>query len=222
MKIVVIHGDDIKSSRERFNTIVKGVKKKGWSVNTLSSKDNIESKLTSLSIFDTQDLYVIDDISDFSQKDLDWIIKNEKKFTSQLLIFSKKPILKTLLKKLNDAKIEEFTLPKNLFNFIDSLYPGNSTLAIKLFENLMKEKQPLELLISLMAKQFRDMLWILSGGEGLTYPEWRKKKLRTQANKYSIIELENIITCLSDIDYKSKTSDINTQLLVEMLIVENL
>lgn len=223
MKLVIVHGEDAKKSRERFVTITKGVKKKGWSVVYLKPEANFESELTNKSLFEDENLYVVEEATKLSPSKLDWISKNSDKFDSQLFIYSKKKLPATTLKKFpKNASVEEFSLPKIIFSFTDSLFPGNSERALNLLKQLEQEKQPFELLVSLMGKYFRDLYWIQHGGVGLTYPDWRMRKLKTTANKFTKGEIEDIITNLADIDYRSKSSDVNVWLLLEMLILEKL
>lgn len=223
MKIVAVHGDDTKTSRDRFVQITKGVKKKGWDVVYLDPNSDFETQLSSKSLFGDENLYVIEEASSLSATKIDWISKNNLKFNSQLLLYSKKLIPAATLKRISkDIKSEKFEVTKNIFKFTDSLLPGNGEVALKLLRELEENKEPLELLIALIAKNFRDMLWVLHGGKGLAYPDWRIKKLRAQAGKFTKHELGDIIANLAEIDYKSKTTDVDAFLLLEMLILEKL
>lgn len=223
MKIVAVHGEDTLRSRARFMQIVKGVKKKGWEVIHLDPKSDFETQLTNRSLFEDNNLYIVEDFSKLTSLKTDWLKNNQEKFDSQLLLYSKKNINLNSLKKISkNVKSEKFDVKNQVFKFADSLIPGNSENALKLFREIIKNGEPIELLVALIAKNFRDMFWILHGGVGLSYPDWRIKKLKSAANKFTKKELGDIISTLADIDYKSKTTDVNASLLLEMLIVEKL
>lgn len=224
MKIVVVHGDDTKKSRARFAQIVSGVKKKGWDVNFLvsDSKTNIGDPLINATLFDSPTLYVIEEAKKLTKQDLDWLSGNSAKFDSQLLIYSLSKLPATTLKAFGDnLKKEVFELPQILFTFLDNFKPQNSKTCLKLFEQLT-DSQPMELIIAMLARLLRDLYIALLDLKSLGYPEWRLKKISSQASKFTKLELADIIGELAEIDLKSKTSSVDTRLLVEMLIIKRL
>lgn len=218
MKLVLVHGENNLESYMRFNTIVSGIKKRGWEIIRLNSDENIADKLVNSSLFGENNLYVLKDAQKISPNMLDWLNKNHKKFSSQLLLYTDKKLSANLKKLLpKETKIEEFELPKLIFNFVDSLVPNNSKNILKNFKKL---EEPRELLIALIGKQFRDIYWIINGGNPL-YPSWRLNKIKSHTQKFSIVEIEDIISQLSEIDLKSKTSDVDVDLQLEMFFVRN-
>jgi len=220
MKTVVVHGEDSVGSRKRFASIVKGIKKRNWNVSFLDPKEAVADKLSNKTLYENETLYVIEEAKKLSVTDIEWISKNSSGFSFQLLIYSKGKIPITLIRKLpKTSKIEEFSVPRNIFKFLDSLTPRNSANSIKLFKEL--EKEPNELVIASMGKLFRDLYWVKTGA-GPDYPSWRKAKLERQSERFEKSLLKEIIEKLAEIDLISKTSDTNPRLLVEMLILEKL
>lgn len=220
MKIVLLHGENTEESYKRYMQIVQTIKKRGWSVVRISpNSENIADKLVNKSLFGEENLYVIKTAEKISPNFLKWINNNHEKFSSQLLLYSEKKLPANIKKLLpNSVKIEEFELPKLIFNFVDSLVPNNSKNALSLFSKLGDE--PTELLIALIGKQFRDIYWVLSGGSP-NYPDWRMRKIKNHAGKFTKLEVESIINELAQIDLKSKTSDADVNLLLEMFIINN-
>lgn len=221
MKIVVLHGDDTDKTYKRFSTILNGVKKKGWNVEEIDIKDDIKNKLVNSSLFESNILYTVKNAEKIDKQTLAWLSENHQKFDSQILLYSSKKLSATYLKNLpKSAKYEIFEKPVLLWKFLDSIYPGNSKNSLKFFTQLTKT-EAVELLISLIGGLVRDMYIVHSDGK-LPYPDWRAQKISRQARKFTKDELKSIITELAEIDYKSKTSDIDASLLIEMLLVKSL
>lgn len=224
MKLVLIHGDAAVISRERFHKIVKGVKKKGWETIRLNVDDSfsLKERLTSNSLFNQNILYIFEKANKIPASELKWLNENINEVEGSLLFYSDKKLPQTFLKNLpKKIQIENFDLPKIIFSFLDNLYQGNSKKALSLFEEVIKTES-MEFIVALMARQFRDLYWVLEDQRTMTYPSWRLNKLSNQARKYTKLVLGDIIHSLAEIDYQSKTSDIDTRLLLELLIVENL
>ena len=224
MKIVVVNGTDSVSSRERYSKIITGVKKKGWDVVMLTKEDKLPLKdqLSNKSLFNDQILFVSENLSKIPTTELNWLKDNIKEVDGSLLIYSNKPVTASQKKQLpSDTKYEDFELPKIIFAFLDSLYPGNVKASLKFLEELFKN-EAFELLLAMMARHFRDLYWVSLKDGGPPYPSWRVSKLYSQSKKFTLLELKGIIQALSDLDIKSKSSDINRHLLLEMLLIENL
>lgn len=224
MKIVVISGEDIAKARARYSRIISGVKKKGWEVVSinLSDKYSIAEKLTGSSLFPEEILYTIDDIKKVSITDLKWIGKNASKYEGSLLLFSGGKVPATTKNALTkDTKFENFDVPKILFIFLESFYPGNAKACLVLFEKLLKDN-PIEVVILMLARHLRDMYWVIEGGKGMNLPSWRAGKLKSQASKFTKESLRDTISTLADIDIKSKTSAVDARFLLEILITEKL
>jgi hypothetical protein len=203
MKIVVISGDDQEKARKRYFQIVSGVKKKNWEVVEIDQKRSLAEQLVSTGLFTADILYSIDGVKKLSPAEFMWLSKNAQKYEGSLLIYAPgkfpAPIKKLLPKS---TKFETFDLPKLIWQFLDSFYPGNSVRCLALLEKLL-ENSPIELVIAMLARKLRDLYRFNS-------PKFTKEKL-----KDTIDELANI-------DYRSKTSDFDAKLGLEMIIVEKL
>jgi len=222
MKIVVVFGEDTKASHTRFVQIINGVKRKGFQLIRLGKKDSLINSLRTNTLFPGAILYVHDDATKISDKELSWLLENHTQHESSLLMYHKNSLNQTFLKKLpSNVKKEEFKITKTVFNMLDNLYPGNSKTAIKMLHQAFETENP-EFVFALIAKQFRDLYWVMVGEETLDYPAWRKNKLLVTSKKFTEKKLKKIIEKLAEIDYKSKTSDVNTKLLLDMLLMEAL
>lgn len=224
MKVVLLHGDNTAKSRARYAQIITGIKKRGWETYHLSLDDkfSFKEKLVSNSIFQEEYLFILDKTQKLPVEELSWLKKHSDNIQGQLLLYSDKALPATTLKNLPPSvKIEKYDFPKTLFNFLDNLVPGRSDIALKQFKELV-EQENFEFILAMIGRHFRDLLWIQSGSTGMKYPSWRKDKLLKTANKYTKQELVGIIQSLAEIDIRSKTSDVNAILLIELLILEKL
>jgi DNA polymerase III delta subunit len=128
---------------------------------------------------------------------------------------------KTLLGSLpKGVKLEEFKLPRLIFDFLDSFYPGNSKRILKILHELVV-KEPPEFIFALLAKHLRDLFWVTTNNP-LPYPPWRVSKLKAQAVKFKKEDLKTLIEELSEIDIKVKTSEAELTPSLDLLIVRQL
>jgi DNA polymerase III delta subunit len=224
MKIVVIHGDDEAAARGRYSRIISGVKNKSWEVVSIKTTDNFKlaERLTSGSLFPGEVLFSIDDIKKTPIEDLKWLSQNYSDFEGSLLFYAKGSVPAAIKKALpKETKYESFDTPKIIFAFLDSFFPGNTKRCLELLEKLYKETAG-ELIIFMLARHLRDVYWVLEGGAGMSLPDWRKGKLRSQAQKFTKENLRDTIIALADVDFKGKTGGGNARHLLELLIAEKL
>lgn len=223
MKIVVLCGDDEAASRSRYLQIVSGVKKKNWQVVRVSVQDkySLAERLSSHTLFEQETLFVVDNAGKLPIVELKWLAKNYGKYSGSLLLYQKGNLpvaLKNALPK--DTAYEKFDLPKVIFKFLESFYPGNQKNALRLLEEFLLLNPP-EVIIAVLGRHLRDVyLAKIDGFENM--PDWRLGKLKKQAEKFTTEALTDTINTLSDIDYSSKTSSVNVKFLLELLIIEKL
>jgi len=181
MEITILHGEDLVSSRARFEEIISKVKEKGWEVRPLGDKSQGES------LFSTDILFTSEDISKINFKKLPRI--------DSLLIWNDGEIAKTKLPA--GAKSEKFDLPKKLFALLESIGSKNSF--------ALSHEEPKELVFAMIGRQIRDMYWVKIDEKTLIYPDWRISKLKSQANRFTTEKLRDLITLLSKLDLDAKT-----------------
>lgn len=207
MKITVIYGEDAINARRRFSVIVDTIHKRGWEVVSVEGdKQTIVEKLTHTSLFGDNQLFTIENAKLLDTKTLEWLGKHAESFTGNLLIYHEGSIpIKTLNVLKKTAKLEKFDLPKTIFVFLENLVPGNSHKSMQDLHKLV-EREPVELVFALMCGLYRDLYWAKVDPASLALPDWRARKLKAQAAKYSEEQLKEIINQLADIDIQAKTS----------------
>lgn len=223
MKIIVLHGDDEKKIYVRLQKFVSVAKERGWELAYLNeSVSSIREQLSAASLFGSDRFFILKDIKSFGKKEADWLNKNYKELAGTLIVYHEGIASATFLKSLpKDTKIEEFKLPVLLWNFLDALTPGNSTRELSVLHKII-EKQPIEFIFSLIAKHFRDLLWVASDPVSTGFPSWKLGKLKSQASKYRTDQLKDIIARLAEIDIKVKTSKANLIDELDLLLIKHL
>jgi len=223
MKIIAIHGDHTTKSYSRLQKLIEIAKTRDWDINRLSdNKLSVSEQLVGKTLFEKETLYVLDDIRKLKPSDVKWIGKKEKQIEGTFIVFHKGNIHKRLIDSMSKSVvIEHFKLPKKIFYLMDTLYPGNKENIIKLLKEV-QETEPNEFIFALIAKHIRDLYWVKADPNTLNLPSWRLNKLRTQADKFSKDKLKSLLSMLSIIDVRSKTSKDDLGSLLDLLILTQL
>tara|TARA_B100001146_G_scaffold222293_1_gene234418 strand:- start:1635 stop:2657 length:1023 start_codon:yes stop_codon:yes gene_type:complete len=129
--------------------------------------------------------------------------------------------------------VETLVIPisnPNLFTSIDAILAGNKKYALNSLIDLMNQGTPAQLIIALLGKQIRTLILIKSLiNLGLPNRELIKRipinsyalqKLTRIQNKISLISLQNMHKVLIDADYKTKTTNTQADLIIELVIIE--
>ena len=222
MKITLIQGTHIVDSRKRFQQILDGIHKRGWEVIHLSKAVQIPEMLSGTSLFEENRLFVLEDPKLLDEKNLKYLEKKAKSLDSNLLIYSQNKAgvkIQNVAKK--HGKIENYELPKHIWAFLDSLFPGNSAKSIKMLHEV-KKHEPTEFTFALISSLFRDLYWIKVDTKSLNINTWRKSKLTGQAAKFSQQQLKTAINSLAQIDIKAKLSQATLPQSLDLFILKNL
>ncbi len=218
MRISLIHGEDTVKAYGRYTELLNQSKQRGFEINAI---DDVK-KIVGQSLFEDRTVFTLDKPNKVKPNDWKWLKENASKYNSNLLIFYDGNAPATVTRNLaKDVKIEKFELPKIIFQFLDSIYPGNLKNSLKLFKEL-SENEPLELVLYLTARHLRDLYWAAASPNDLILPPWRKNKLTSQAKRILDRKIKKMINDLSSIDIKTKTSDENLKDLLDLFIIKHL
>ena len=218
MKIIVLHGDYIAASYERLNKFIEVAKERDWEINFIEGSENLEERLTKVSLFEKETFYVLREVTKINKSSLKKLLNRLKNIPGNLVIYHEDFIPKELLAFLpQDAKIEEYKLPRLIFDFLDSFYPGNAKKTILLLHELWKNEPP-EFVFALLGGRLRDLYWVKTN-YSLPYPSWRVGRLKKQAQNFSQEKLKDITAYMSEVDIKVKTSEANLAQALDLLIL---
>lgn len=223
MKIFLLHGDNTTASYERLMKYVEHAKKRNWDIIHYSDKSqNLPELIRSDSLFDTDKLVIVDNFELLTKKDLVWLNDESSKLNGNLVIHHNKLLPKTKINAIPKLeKAEIFVYPVLLWRMVDAFYPKNAKNFLTLMHQVLEKEVP-ELVFGLLAKQARDLYWVLIDPQNCPIPDWKISKLQSVARKFSKEQLETIIQELAEIDVQSKTSDVELKDLLDFLVVKEL
>jgi len=218
MKVIVLHGDNERASYQRLEKFIEVAKARGWQVNFLDSPEGISERLNSVSLFGQQPFFVIRSINKWPPSTLKKTKKVLEKGEGTVVVYHNDFLGKTILESLpKGVKLEEFKLPRLIFDFLDSFYPGNAKRILVLLREVLK-KEPPEFVFALLARHVRDLYWAKTDSP-LPVPSWRAQKLKNQAGKFTKGALEEIIKSISETDIKVKTSQAELTSSLDLLAI---
>ncbi|HEX6977488.1 MAG TPA: hypothetical protein VF185_04030 [Patescibacteria group bacterium] len=225
MKIILIHGEDAITSRNYYLSLVEKAKSEGFTVRDISSETNLDlgEKLSGQSLFEEKILFIHEKLKNLTVKDLKWIKEKSGKYNGDLLLWydgnTPVKVVNSFPKGIN---IKKFDLPKIIFNFLDSFYPGNCKNSLALLSKLL-ESQPVELVFAMLTRHIRDLYWVSKENKDLpSYQSWRIAKLKKQASYFTPNKLKRIINFASEADVKTKTSDGTLKEFLDLIMVTQL
>lgn len=113
------------------------------------------------------------------------------------------------------------SLDDNIFNFMDAISNKDAKRAIKLLNDQLAAGANEFYLITMLARQIKILLQIKeNNGEGSGLHPFVIKKALPQAKKYRLADLRKLFAKLTSIDQKLKTTAVNSELLLDIFVVE--
>lgn len=224
MKIILLHGDNWPKISQRLTKFIDVAKARGYRIERIDLDGNLnfEEKLSGTSLFKEEKLFIIDNVKLLKKKDCEWLKKNSKRLDGNLVIACPSILTKTFISSLpNPDKIESYEIPKKIWLFFDSIYPGNFKFALNLLHEVIETEAP-ELIYALLGRHLKDLYITLVMPSALGYQPWRIKKLTGQANKFSKNKLKEFINSLALSDYLSKTGESDLVSELDLIIAARL
>lgn len=209
---LIIHGNDIESSRnfyfEEKNKLKNPVILNGDGI----IFDNVFQAAENSSFFDKEKEVLIENFfsknkstSTEFKKIVEYINNNKNIF---IIFWESDEVSKTSLALIKDATLKNFSLPQNLFAFLDSLKPNNSKETLSLFSDNLKKSEA-ELIFFMIIRQFRILLNLITNDSPIDEVKrmapWQLSKLKRQAEFFGLERLKRIYKSLLEIDLNSKT-----------------
>lgn len=204
--ILIIHGTDIEKSRNYFfETKEKLANPVLVNVDTITL-NLIFQTAENQSFFDKSKTIIIENF--FSKikanstefKEITSYVNKNKLI--DIIFWESAEISKTGLTALNNATVKNFSLPQNLFLFLDNIKPNNSKHLITLFHELLKTTE-VEIILFMIIRQFRLIISQLETNHNLIdeakrLAPWQLAKYKNQA---SFFEKNTILKLYSELFY---------------------
>jgi len=211
--ICVLHGENIVQSRRQLTGEIEKAQKEFIEVvrldgKTISSPDLVLA-LESKSLFKNSRLIVIErlfSLPKFSEKEkLIKLISNNQ--DENIIIWEDKEIPSQTVRKYSPVfSFQLFKLSSVVFNFLDSLKPGDKKDNLENFHRCLAQEEP-EMIFAMLIRQIRLLILAKEGEEFLeALSDWQKRKFFSQAKLFNLETLKRLYQKLLDIDFQQKTS----------------
>lgn len=223
LNIILIHGGDSVKSRQRLERLIDVAKSRSWDIVRPSDVASVDlSKIFSLeSLFSKKKLYVFEEATKLSGKNLSWLYRHAKKLDSCIIFYSSNSLSGQFLSKIpSPNKNEKYDLPVIIFKFLESFYPGNSQRAVGLFHQTLLH-QPPEFVFILLLRHIKGLLF---SGLGIAQgdPIWKITKRKMQFARFGEARLCQIVHDLAEIDLRVKLSKTDIICAIDQLIIKKL
>src|SRR5258708_25872709 len=215
---LTLHGENTVQSRNRLFQLIAEANAKQQRVVRLEAKQldlpNLEIAISGESLFGEEKIVVIEELHSLpTSKRKDELIKYlGSTHLNSLILWEKRDLTPTMLKKFPTAKQEQFKVTNVLFKWLDSL-SGNSRNNIQSLPLLHQalEKDGDFMCLTMLIRQIRLLISAKEDRvEGL--PPFMVGKLKKQATSFSLEQLLKIHHQLLQIDIEEKTSATNMTL----------
>lgn len=209
---LIIHGNDIESSRNFYFEEKSKLKNPVILNGDGIIFDNVFQAAENSSFFDKEKEVLIENFfsknkstSTEFKRIVEYINNNKNIF---IIFWESDEVSKTSLALIKDATLKNFSLPQNLFAFLDSLKPNNSKETLSLFSDNLKKSEA-ELIFFMIVRQFRILLNLIKNDSPIDEVKrmapWQLSKLKRQAEFFGLERLKRIYKSLLEIDLNSKT-----------------
>lgn len=210
--LYLIHGDNTEAARNKLLELKAAAKTK--EIRTLNGKrmdpNATVQALESSSLFGGDVLVVVEGFISSAKK-------REKAFgiilaqllaaatTIDVVLYEEKEVEKGTLTKLGSkGEIFLFKTPVVIFQFLDSIRPGNAKTSLTLFTQVLT-REPAEIVFALLVRRVRQLMVLADGLVPDGLQGWQADRLTSQARHFTIDELVVMHTSLLDIDIAIKT-----------------
>ncbi len=219
--LTIIHGDNQVKSRKKLWELILQAQSKGFAVTLIEAKNlhlaQLETSLASTQLFNPKKLIVIHElhslkrskqkgnliefVAHFCQKRI-----KQKKTSTQLILWEKRALTKTMAKKFPQAQIFEFKLANSLFKWLDSFSPNQNTKGkqLKLLQNAIQDNDEFACL-AMLSRQIRLLIQAKEQAK-IKAPPFVISKLKRQADQFTLNQLIKLHAQLLATDLALKTS----------------
>jgi DNA polymerase III delta subunit len=214
--MIILHGENIVQSRNRLAEFITQTKQAGRELTRLEAKQLdlaiLGQTFGTQSLFGEEKVIVIEELHSLPKSkkkdELIAAVASYGKDATQVIIWEKRTLTPTMLKKFAGAKSEEFKLTNSLFKWLDGLtgQPSSSTQKTQLQTLRQAITHDGEVMcLFMLARQLRLLLQAQEGNfTGL--PPFMIGKLSKQAQTFTLEQLLKMHHRLLQIDESQKTS----------------
>ena len=180
--MIIIHGSHQTKAQEKLTQLMAQAKTSNLEINRIDSKGLspaiFSQALTPSSLFSDSRLVIINNLlslpqSNNKKKLLDILKKTTVK---DLILFEGKDTHPATIKSLSPTQVFQFKESPLIYKFTDSLHPGKPKLALSILEEIINNREPLEMLFFMLARHVRQLIQVKTPGS-LKLAPWMLGKL---------------------------------------------
>lgn len=144
---------------------------------------------------------------------------------NNILLWEGKDLERSALSHFKTATVRPFKLPQTLFLFLDSIKPGNGETLIKLFQQTIKTTE-VEMVFFMLVRQIRLLLALSENSQDaideVKRLTWQRKKLEQQAKLFGKERLQELYKKLFTIEVGQKTGALTGSLIttIDFFLIE--
>ena len=212
--LTLIHGDNQIASRQSLVDQINQAKATGLEIITLEANklevSELQEALGSQSLFGQEKVLVIEGLHSLPTSKrkktlIQLLVSASQTDLPDVILWEKRLLTKTMLKKFPQAKIKEFKVSQKLWQFLDNL--GNHQVTLKkqlaLFDTVCQQEE-VHFVYLMIIRQIRLLIQAKEGH--FSGAPFMITKLRKQATYFSLAKLLRLHKKLFQIETKQKTS----------------
>jgi DNA polymerase III delta subunit len=208
--MTILHGENIIKSRERLVALITEAKRTGKEIERLAAKQispaALETALQKTSLFGTEQMVIIEELHSLPRSARkNQLIEIVAKANVNVVLWEKRDLTPTMLKKFPKAQVEHFKLTNTIFAWLDAFSP--KTAKRRYFELSQKAQATdgEQTCFAMLARQVRLLIQVKDGTTPAGHP-FMVSKIKKQAHDFSLEQLLGIHAQLFTIDINAKTS----------------
>lgn len=218
--MTIIHGENTSLSRKKLQELIDQAKNAQVGITRLEASKltlaQLNDALGSSDLFGGEQLFIIEELHSLltSTRKKELIERVASFSGSNIILYEKKLLTATMLKKFPQAEVFEFKVTNAMWEFLDSL--GNfdkKKLLIQMHKAI--EQNEAFLVFTMMIRQIRQLIQVKSGGQVAGAP-FMIAKLKKQANLFTLDQLLALHAQLFKLEVGQKTSTLNLDLASEL------
>lgn len=222
--LIILHGDNVLASRAELGRLKEAAKEK--EIRDIDGKhadeQMLRQSLESSSLFGNTLLVVIEHLFTSlgkKQKESKAIagIIADASGDVDVILWEPKELGKTVAGYFPKAAVQLFKTPKVLFEFLDSVKPGNAKQSLLLLDQTL-ESEPEELVLYMIESRLRQLIMAKDNALPGTVSPWQRSRLTNQSKSFTMDKLLFMHKQILAAEYSLKTG--TTPLTLTQLITE--
>lgn len=207
--MIIIHGDNTSQSRKKLQELIDQTRDSNTRIIRIEASKltpaQLQENLGSNDLFGSDQLFIVEELHSLPtstrKKDL---IEQIAATGSNLILYEKKALTATMLKKFPAAQVFEFKITNTLWELLDNLGGLDKKKLLSKLQTAIDQNDAF-LVFTMLVRQTRLLLQVKSGGNVAGAP-FMVAKLKKQASQFNLEQLLALHSQLFKLEAAQKTS----------------